>query len=426
MADWANEREAAVDILIGITKDGGYNNIVLRRELSRGTSLDPRRRASVTGLVNGVLRNMIYIDYVINLFSNTKTGKMRPFILNTLRCGVYEACFTDAKGFAVCNEAVAAVKRRGLGTLSGFVNGVLRNIIRAADADAVAAPGMSVRYSYPKWMADGLVGYLGAEETEEMFKVNGTPPDVTVCVNTLKTDREGLKEILEKENICVSYGRMDENALHLSKTADIAGLGSFRDGLFHVMDESAMAAVKTLDSAPGMTVLDLCAAPGGKSYCAAYLAGNRGRIISNDIYPHKIKLVRDGADRLGIGIIETSLYDAAEVNKAWVGISDRVLVDAPCSGFGIIRKKPDIKFTKTQGDVEGCAELQKRILAAAQGYVKPGGRLVYCTCTLTRKENEDNAEWFSNNYPFTLIGMRRILPQDCGTDGFFVAAFGKG
>ncbi len=437
------EREVALYAIIDILNEKAYNNIVLRRTLSQNSHLSMVQRAFVTELVNGTLRNKINIDYIISLYSRTPIEKMKPVIINNLRISVYQIMYMDkVPDSAACNEAVELTKKKGFGTLAGFVNGVLRNIarnknnIRYPDREKQPIDYISVKYSYPLWLIEYWLEELDIDTIEKICLSNRVPPKVSACTNTLKTDKSGLKKALSDDNIAMTDGVFKENALYLSKTRDITETAAFSNGLYHVMDESSMLAVDILAPKKGDKVLDCCAAPGGKSFYCAYKMENKGEIISADIYEHKLELIRSGAERLGIDIIKTVLSDAAVHNKAYDGLMDCVLADAPCSGFGLFRKKPDIKYNKTMEDVEALAKIQRDILGTCQAYVKKGGCLVYSTCTISLKENLENMRWFCENFGFEADDIQKylnfecktakdgyiqVLPCDFNTDGFFIA-----
>jgi len=425
-----NEREIAAYILVDMQADGGYSNILLRKTLNRNNALAATSKAFITEIVNGVLRNLIYIDYIIDQFSKTKTNKMKPFILNILRLSVYQFFFMDkTPDFAVCNEAVALVKKKGFQGLSGFVNGVLRGILRGRDEivlpDEGTAEHLSVRYSCPMWLVVQFIRQYGFDCTRDMLTANTTPPDVTLCVNTCKTTAEALSAQLTSEGVNVSPAHFVPNTLHVSGTSDMTALPSFAEGLYHVMDESAMLAVQMADPREGMTIIDLCAAPGGKTFAAAYAANDKAAISARDLYEHKIDLIAHGTRRLGLQSITASLSDAEALDEACIETADLVLVDAPCTGFGLLRKKPDIRFARVEADVHQLSALQRRILRNAAQYVKPSGTLLYSTCTLTTEENEENADWITQELPFREEIRRTIFPQEYGTDGFFIAKFVK-
>ncbi|MDR2903693.1 MAG: 16S rRNA (cytosine(967)-C(5))-methyltransferase RsmB, partial [Clostridiales bacterium] len=405
----ANEREIAVYALMDITVDGGYNNIVLRKTLGRNDALSQTQKAFITELVNGALRNLLFIDEIINQFASVKTKKMKPLILNILRISVYQIKWMDkTPDFAVLNEAVNIARTKGFANLTGFVNGVLRNMLRNLDQivlpDRAKTPvrHLSVRYSYPVGLTEKLIDYFGGDvdRTEQMMIANNRPPKLTVCVNPLKTTAEALAARLAEEGAAVAPGQLSPYALHLSGTANMAKLPAFQEGLFHVIDESAMLSVQLLNPKKGQTMLDLCSAPGGKAFFAGYLMRNEGEIIAADIHEHKIALIEASAARLGLDIIKTALSDATVFHEEFEEKADVLLIDAPCSGLGLVRKKPDIKYTKTVEDISALARLQRELLAASWRYVKKGGTLVYSTCTLTKEENEDNMNWFMANFPF--------------------------
>ncbi len=447
-----NERELAVNVLIDIFENGFYGNIALRKTLNGCDGLLPRQKAFVTELVNGTLRNVILLDYIINNISDTSTEKMKPLILNTLRISVFQMKFLDRVPVsAVCNEAVSLVKRRGLQRLSGFVNGVLRNIARRMNEIPFPSEKkspeqyLSIKYSYSTWLVRHFLSVMSLAEVEAMFAVNNTAPRLTLCCNTIKATRDDVREALLRESQGVTEVETcaaNERALFVNGISGVSDSPAFKDGLFHVMDLGSMLAVDVLDPHPGETVIDVCAAPGGKSFYMAGLMGNVGRIYSRDIYEHKIELIKAGAERLGIAIITAQKMDAAVFDPGGGSvIADRILVDAPCSGFGIVRKKPEIKYTKTPEDIDALVKLQREILQTSARYLKPGGILVYSTCTISPRENEENVKWFTENFPFELepfrIGLNgdeqpgdeqpgyvQLLPSR-DMDGFFIAKLRK-
>lgn len=440
-----NPREVAVDAIIEITMDEAYNNMALKRILKQNGAMSSQDRGFVTEVVNGSLRNLTYIDYTINIVSKTKTNKMKPWVLAVLRTAVYQIVFMDrVPSSAACNEAVKLIKEKKLGNLSGFVNGVLRNIVRGIDniilPDEETEPieYLSVKYSHPQWLLKMWLHEYDYGFVKELCIKNNTSPNVTVVCNTLKSSVEELKLSLEKCGIIVSDGMYNKNALHLLKTADIGSIEEFKKGHFHVQDESSMLAVCVLDPKEGEKVLDVCAAPGGKSFLIAEKMNNKGTVISRDVFDHKLELIDETAKRLGISIIKTENKDASEESIENVGDFDRVLVDAPCSGLGLIRKKPDIKLRKNGNDIDNLYKIQREILKASSAYVKSGGILVYSTCTICKKENIKNIEWFINNSDFELCDISSYLPENLisftsaqgytqlfpnvhDTDGFFIA-----
>ncbi|MCD8214252.1 MAG: 16S rRNA (cytosine(967)-C(5))-methyltransferase RsmB [Clostridiales bacterium] len=443
-----NEREIAVEILRE-SLEKGFGNIVLRNSLGRHKGLSRVQKAFITETVNGTLRNLIKTDYVIGRFSSVKLNKIRPYVLNVLRISVYQIMFmTRVPASAACNEAVKLVKKKGFVNLSGYVNGVLRAVVR--NIDKIPYPDkekepikyISVTYSYPEEIIRYWLETYSADEILALCAENNKAPKVTAAVNSLRVTAEGLKYVLKQDNIVTSAAKTGEGLVTLSKTSDITESIAYKRGLFHIMDTNSCLCVKILDPKPGEKILDVCAAPGGKSFSAACLMKNRGSITARDIYPHKLRLMEKGSERLGTSIIKTELFNAAKLNEADIEKYDRVLVDAPCSGLGLLKKKPDIKYNRTLKDIEALAALQKQILTAAEKYVKPGGVLVYSTCTVSVKENEEIREWFLKSFGYDPCdiegyipvgvenssfkeGYINITPFMWGGDGFFIAKFRK-
>ena len=444
---YINPREVAADAFMEIIYEGAYNNEAVKRYLKRNGAMDKRDKALVTEIVNGTLRNLIFIDHVINCFSNTKTEKMKPWILTCLRQGVYQILFMDRVPVsAACNEAVKLAEGRGFRSLKGFVNGVLRTVSRQKDdipmpdKEKEFSKYVSVKYSFPEWIVKMWVAMYGKERAESICAASLKAPELSITCNTLKTNPEELKQKLEKEGMEVYRSEYFDDAFVIKKTDDITKSESFLNGCFHIQDESSLLAVKILDAKKGDRVADVCAAPGGKSFSIAERMENEGYVLSGDVYEHKAALIKDGAGRLGINIIDAVVRDASEENGE--GTFDKVLVDAPCSGLGLVRKKPDIKLTKTGEDIDALIGIQRDILKASASLVKKGGTLVYSTCTVCKKENTGNRKWFLENFEFESVditeyipegmecetakdGYIELLPDEHGTDGFFIAKFIK-
>lgn len=438
------EREIALFILSDIFEEGAYNNIVLRKTLNKHEELSSVQKAFVTELVNGTLRNLINIDYVINSFSKTKTDKMKPFILNNLRIAAYQILYMDKiPASAACNEAVILAKKRNFSTLSGFVNGVLRAIARGRES--IKYPenrleAMAIKYSYPKWLLEYWSEEMDIDTVENICIAFSKPPRISICVNTLKTDKKKLKDRFYEEGIAAEGDTLLDNSLYIYRTNNIAESRCYKEGLFHIMDESSMIAVKILAPNENSTVVDVCSAPGGKSYAIAEYINDRGTVYSRDIYEHKVELIKEGAIRLGLTAINAEIKDGTVCDNDTK--ADFVLVDAPCSGLGLVRKKPDIKYNKTAEDIDELVKIQREILSASAHIVKDNGVLVYSTCTISKKENVENVKWFCEKYGFTTEdiseflpegiscntakeGYIKLLPQDYGTDGFFIARMRK-
>jgi 16S rRNA (cytosine967-C5)-methyltransferase len=418
------EREVSLNILLEITQKKAYNNIALQKALRDCVTWKPYQRAFVTELVKGTLRNLILINHIIDRFTEKPIYKTNPIVGLIVQTAVYQIHWMDKVPVsAAVNEAVKLVKKRGFPGADRFVNGVLRNIDRSINAIFSETLPFDIRYSIPPWLAGALTEWLGGIKQAEEFclRTHATPP-LTLVANTLKTTRSALS--ISFFDGAVNYTRSvrNDHCLYIKNSSDITVTEAYRQGLFHVMDESAYTAAVAADVKPGQFVIDLCAAPGGKSFVCAAMMQNRGTVHACDIHPHKIKIVQDGAKRLGVTCMVTHINDAAVTRPAWVGKADAVLLDAPCSGFGTLRRKPDIKYNKTLEDVRRLALIQRELLTAAAAYVKTGGTLLYSTCTVSQEENGDNAQWFIKNHPFALAEAKQILPDDTG-DGMYYAKF---
>ncbi|PYG87383.1 NusB antitermination factor [Ruminiclostridium sufflavum DSM 19573] len=437
-------RETALKILYDINENSAYSNISVNKYLEN-SSLKELDRAFATDLVYGTVKWLLQIDYIIEKFSSVKMKKLSPWIINILRIGIYQLLHTDKVPVsAACNTSVDLAKRYGHQSSSRFVNAVLRSIAKRIDSlpfpdKTDMAEYFSIIYSHPKWMAEKWISLYGPEFTETLLKSNNEKPDFTIRVNTLKTSRNQLVEELHKEGVKTKEGRYGQEAIILENPSSIAKLNAFKDGLFQVQDESSMLVSRILAPEERELVIDVCSAPGGKSTHLAQLMNNTGTVIARDIHPHKLKLVEKAAARLGTDIIKTELFDACLLDEKMIGKADRVLVDAPCSGLGIIRKKPDIKYSKGSGRADELVRLQRKILSNASKYVKEGGCLVYSTCTIQPEENLENITAFlEENKAFRLIGFEELMPQSLKintsregyiqlypninqTDGFFIS-----
>lgn len=439
-----NEREVAVLVLGEVLGQGAYSNVALRRVLGEQGHFSRVQRAFVTEVVSGTLRNLLLIDHIIGGFSKMPIAKMKPVITNVLRISVYQLKFMDkVPPSAVCNEAVKMVKQQGFGGLSGFVNGVLRNILRNGTDVAIAGieedatAHLSLKFSTQPWIVRHFLDEIGIDATRELLENIMQPPEITICVNSAKTTTQELAGILSSEGVGVSPALLP-NMLRITKISDLAGLQSFKNGLYHVMDTAAALAVHCVGIAEGVSIIDLCAAPGGKTFLAAYLAGKEAKILARDVHKHKIGLLKDGAKRLGLKNIEIALGDAKVFESTLEETADLLILDMPCSGLGTLRRKADIKLVKQQESLEALAEISREILTASWKYVKKGGKMLFCTCTIGRAENIDNLNWILKNLPFKTVdfyeklpqklngetarnGYLQLLPQDLNADGFFIA-----
>jgi len=411
-------REIALKILYDINEKGAYSNIALSRELSDGV-VRPLDRAFITEMVYGVLKWKLTIDWIISRFSSLKMKKISPWILNIMRLGVYQIIYMDkVPDSAACNESVNLSKRYGHAGSSKYVNGVLRNISRNKDnipypdKKSEAVKYLSVKHSHPEWLVEIWIKRFGPAFTEELLINNNQIPDFTIRTNVLKTDPQKLMEELQAKGLKVLKGRYLDEALIIENPSAFTSLDAYKNGHFQVQDESSMLAARILDPRSGELVIDVCSAPGGKTTHIAELMKNKGVVIARDVHEHKIVLINEAAKRLGIDIIKAEIFDASKLDEKYIGKADRVLVDAPCTGLGIIRKKPDIKWTRKAEDKKEITALQKVILKNAAMYIKTGGVIVYSTCTIEKEENIDIIEDFlKNNKDFELDNIQGCVPE---------------
>ncbi len=441
-----NAREHILDLLVEIEKEGSYAQLLLKQALKDQESKD---KVFITEIVYGTLKHRLKIDYIINFFSKTPVNKMKPVIKNLLRMSVYQMFYLDKVPVsAVINEAVKIAKKRKFMNLAGFVNGVLRQIERNKDAvvypdkDEDLTAYLSISYSMPEWIIKNWLLSYDIETTERICAALNKRARVCIRINTLKADKNQVQEALKKEKISYEEGALLDEAMYIDHPGSLAQLQSFQEGLWTVQDESAMLTAHVVDPKPGEKILDMCSAPGGKSIHMAALMQNKGEIISTDVHDHKIELIEKNADRMGAHIIHAALQDGTESNPDFIEAFDRVLLDAPCSGLGILKRKPDIRYSKTPEDISEIAQLQKRLAAQAVRYIKEGGTLVYSTCTLSREENEEVARYIQEDLGLELSdiadtipiklrpfmknkGSIHILPYAADTDGFFIACFKK-
>jgi len=432
-----NARKTALNILLRVKNDGAYSNIAVLEEINN-SKLDKRDAALATTLVYGVLERQITLDYIISLYSKIKPPKITDITLISLRMGVYQLRYLDKiPVFSAINESVNLVKTSREKSAYPFVNAVLRKISSEKNIkmpeDEIER--LSVEASSPIWLIDSLKSDYGIKTAKKILFSGFGGQGVSVRVNTLKTNTNELSETLENEGIAAEINPLVENALLLKNTGSIASLDSFKNGLFHIVDTASLLCVKALDIQENSTVFDVCAAPGGKTFTVAQEAKN-GTVSAADIHEHKIKLIKNDAKRLNLQNIKVFINNAEKYNDK-LGEFDRVLCDVPCSGIGIIRKKPEISY-KVVTFLDKLTEIQYSILRTSARYVKKGGIMVYSTCTLRHNENRDIVEKFLNeNKNFDGIpvlqrikrtikekeNMLTLFPHINGTDGFFISAF---
>ena len=429
-------RETALNVLKSCRMEGNWVNSALKEQLAHDR-LDRRDAALATRLSYGVLQNRALLDHYLQQLLTGRLKDLRPVLRDILHLGLYQILFLDKiPDSAAVNESVDLAKRycRKQKNAAPLVNGVLRNAVRSRDT--LASPGdLATKYSHPASLVALLRSYVGEARLETMLKANNAAPDTVIQVNTLKTTAARLLQRLEDEGVEAEPHPWMENCLVLKNTGALEKLPSFRDGEFYVQDAAARLAVDCAGITMGdYLVTDCCAAPGGKSFAAAIRLGGRGRIVSSDIYEHKVPLMEKGAERLGFGNMHPRHFDATVFDPDLEGKVDFALVDVPCSGYGIIRKKPDIR-EKDPDTMKELPALQLEILMNQARYVRPGGVLIYSTCTLVRRENEGVVEKFLKSNPeFSLeplqlpaefgentTGMLTLVPGEHDTDGFFIA-----
>lgn len=434
-------RDAALTALLRMENDAAYSNIVLNTTLKQ-TLLSPRDAALATHLFYGVLENKIALDYTISKLSRTPLRKIHATVLTSLRMGLYQIYFMDKiPASAAVNESVNLCKRNNQYKATGFVNGILRSAVRNGSLfmpdEEDDKNYLSVRYSCPLPIVRLWLQAYGRDKTLRILNALSGRPPVFARVNTLKITKEKLQEALQKENAQAEAVEQAQ-ALQLSDTGSVEHLQAYKDGLFHIQDLASQLCCTVLDAQAGQTVLDVCAAPGGKSFTLAQMMNHRGRIISGDLYEARLKLIQDGAKRLGINIIETRCGDAA---GGQYPMADRILCDVPCSGLGVIRRKPELRYKSDLG-LQSLPPLQYEILCHCSQYLKPNGILVYSTCTLNPEENQQNARKFLAEHtdfePYPIYLPQRMKSEDFDerenewtlfpynkTDGFFISAFRK-
>lgn len=427
-------RYQAVKLLGRTFKNGGYSNILLNSVLSE-TDMSERDKKLCTAIYYGVIERKITLDHIVSGYCKQKITKLNPDVLNILRTGIYQLKFMDSvPESAAVNESVKLAKKMRLGSLSGFVNGTLRSFIR--DGKEIVYPEnesekLSVEYSVPVWLVRMLEENYGSEGLSLIRTSVGTPP-VTIRLNTAVYGRE---EILSEIEDLEPTETFIENCFEIN-AADITSTEAYKKGMFHVQDTASQLCCMTLDPSENDTVLDLCAAPGGKSFTLSELMGGKGNIYSFDLHEKRVGLIKSGAERLRLGNIKAMTGNAAEFDPK-TPKADKILCDAPCSGLGVIRRKPEIKY-KSPREFDRLPEIQYNILENASKYLKPGGIMVYSTCTVNPAENDEVVERFLKNH-FEFKGTSfleeygkpfgsykaSLFPEHFGSDGFFISKLVK-
>ena len=428
-------RETALNVLIACRKDGAWSNGVLKTYIARDR-LDKREAALASRLCYGVLQNRGKLDFYLQQLLTGKLKNLHPVVRDILHLGLYQLFETDKiPDSAAVNESVSLAKKYcpKLQNAPSLVNGVLRNGVR--QRETLQKPtAFKDLYSHPQSLIDLLSYYVGPQRLEPMLQANNSAPHTFAQVNTLRTDVNTLRLQLEQEGVSAQIRPWLPDCLILSDTGNLEKLLSFQQGLLYIQDPAAKLSVLCAQLPQGpIRILDCCAAPGGKSFAAAMATAGQAEIISCDIHPHKAELLQKGAERLGIDRLQAQCRDASVFYAPWEGCMDVVIADVPCSGYGIIRKKPDIRY-KDPDTMQELPALQLSILNNQARYVKKGGLLMYSTCTLVRRENEGVVEKFlkqnpdfyteilplPNNFPKNDTGMLALVPGEYDTDGFFI------
>ena len=426
-----NTRDLVVEILLLVTRDGQYSHIALGQVLGKYQYLSKSDRAFITRVTEGTLERMIELDYITDQFSKVKVKKMKPVIRAIVRSAVYQLKYMDSvPASAVCNEAVKLAASRGFAGLKGFVNGVLRSIARGLDSVSYppgdTAEYLSVAYSMPMWILEQWLPVYGRESVERMLRNFLEEKPTSVRCNLHQISREDLRAKLEGEGVTVQEVPDLPCAFLISGYDYLGALSSFRDGDFQVQDISSMLVAEKADPQPGDYVIDVCAAPGGKALHLADKLDGTGMVEARDISDYKVGLIRENIRRSRMENIRAVRRDATVPDMDSEEKADIVIADLPCSGLGVLGRKSDLKYRMTKEGEEELAALQRRILSVVHRYVKPGGRLVYSTCTINRGENEENAAWFAREYPqFAMEEEEQILPGGKAGDGFYIACFRK-
>ncbi len=418
-----DERQTAFRVLLRIEREKAYSNLALDAELKRAADGTPA--AFVTALVYGVLERQLTLDYALQRFLQKPFRKLRPEVRVALRMGAEQLYFMDkVPASAAVNESVKLVKKNGCAYAAGLVNSVLR---RASETPLTypdtgdRAADWSIRYACPKPLVALFLKEYGPEDTEGILAASLGGAPTVLRVNTLRTTAQDLQHRLQDEGVETVLGPL-EHTLTVQKGRALEQLPAYRDGLFHVQDTASALCVQALDLQAGLTLLDMCAAPGGKSFTAAEQMQNQGKILAFDLHAQRVRLIQEGAGRLGISILDAHPLDASVFHAELADTADRVLCDVPCSGLGVLRRKPEIRMRELTF-IDNLSEVQYNILVHASKYLHVGGLLVYSTCTLNRAENEGVCDRFLQAHPaFRKDGdYRTLLPHKDGTDGFFIA-----
>lgn len=432
-------REIVLDILTEVLERGSFVHLVLNQALQKYQYLDKPDRAFITRVTEGTLEYLLQIDHIINRYSKTKTEKMKPLIRNLLRMSVYQILYMDrVPDSAACNEAVKLAVKRHFSGLKGFVNGVLRTVSREKDSLVFDTP--SLAYSIPQWMYDMWEKEYGREKAGAIAASFLRDGPTWVRCNLSRASRKEILESLASQGVAVTGLSWLESMISISGYDYLESLESFWNGWIQVQDVTSALVSELADPKEGDYIIDVCAAPGGKSLHLADKLKGTGMVEARDLSEQKVAMIEENMARFGASNIKAVVWDALVTDEDAREKADIVIADLPCSGLGIIGKKPDIKYNMTMEKMAELASLQREILAASWEYVKPGGTLVYSTCTIDTKENEENARWLLSRFPLEPVdltnrvgnafdepslkeGMIQFLPGIHPFDGFFISVF---
>ena len=444
MTKGTDVRELALGILLEVSGGVEYSHVALRNVLEKYQYLEKQERAFITRICEGTLEYRIRLDYILDQFSTVPADKMKPVIRELLRSSVYQLLYMDhVPDSAVCNEAVKLARKRGFYNLTGFVNGVLRRIVR--EYGSIHFPEknspveyLSVIYSMPVWLVERFLKEYDFATTEKMLESFLETQPATIRIREYQTEEEAVLESLKEEKVTVEKAPYVDRAYYVKNYDYLPALTAFRRGSIQVQDVSSMLAGEIAGVKEGDYVIDLCAAPGGKALYLADKLHGTGRVDARDLSQTKTDLIRDNALRQNFLNVVVTEKDATQLDRESLEKADIVLADVPCSGLGVMGKKKDIKYKLNPGKIRDLVGLQRKILEQASTYVKPGGTLIYSTCTIGKEENLENVQWFTEHYPYelesldpylceelrgetTARGYLQLLPGIHKCDGFFMA-----
>lgn len=424
----SNIREIVLDALLELEKSTAYSSQVIKAILDKYDYLPEQEKRFVKRLTEGCVERRIELDYILDSYSTVPVSRMKPVIRCLMRMGVYQLLYMDGvPDSAVCNEAVKLAGKRKFVNLKGFVNGVLRKIasqkgdIPLPDADAEPVRALSVKYSMPEWIVGLWLEEYGREQTCGLLGrlLEVRPVTIRFASQVTRQQRQDYIDSWQAAGVRVTQSEYLEYACYLEGVGGVTALAGYGEGAFIVQDISSMLCVEAAGLKEGDIVMDVCAAPGGKTLLAAQTAAH---VLARDVSEKKLLRIRENAQRMGLEHkVTVQLWDAAETDEDRIESADVVFMDVPCSGLGVLGKKRDIKYHVTPESLESLIQLQRRIIQGSWRYVKPGGVLMYSTCTINRRENEENCRYICDHYPFTLEESRQLLPQEAHMDGFFYA-----